>query len=55
MRLSQQCVVWSLTALAVASPIEHPAEEPVENDFEKRVWMSYGPIDPMLHMKRRNC
>lgn len=52
--LEQQCIfpykpsygLWSLAALAIASPIEHPDEEPVENEVEKRVWMSYANIDP---------
>jgi hypothetical protein len=33
MRLSSQTIVCFLTALAAASPIEHPAEEPVENEL----------------------
>jgi hypothetical protein len=37
MHLSFQTVVCVLTALAVASPIEHAAEEPIENEVEKRV------------------
>jgi hypothetical protein len=46
----QKCVFhyklsYALTALALASLIEQPAEEPVENEIEKRVW-SYANIDP---------
>ncbi len=53
MRLSPQTVVWFLTALAVASPIERPTEEPVENELEKRVWMSYPNIDPYATYEAR--